>query len=257
MGAPKSSGNPRSALVAACVVGCIVGLVATASGCGDSEESKTSEEATEQPVPQSLGEVESGAEDIVDFARAAERSKVVATARELQRVAEGEASSALRKAGTPQARIASLQDRAKRLYELAPRAGFLRVSLAANQVSALMPALYARYSDPVPPQVLKLDYLDREAQLRSLARDRPAVLTAVSGLTSTWEKLRPEVIEAGGDQAAAAFARHVGAMRRLAARSDQALRREAVRGLELVDVLEGVFRDVAGEAPESSAEGGE
>ena len=218
-------------------------LVAAASGCGGSDDGKTSTKATDQPVPSSLGEVESSAEDIVDFARSEERSKVVAAGRELRQMAEGEAAAALREAGVAEARITSLRNRAKRVDELARDGAFLDISLAANQVSALMPELYSQYSDPVPPDVLKLDYLDREAQLRSLAGERGEVIEAVAGLLSTWATLRPHVIDAGGDSAAADFSRHVAAMRRLVRTSDQrGVQREAVRGLELVDVLEGVFR---------------
>ena len=106
-----------------------------------------------------------------------------------------------------------------------------------------MPGFYARYEDPVPPDVLKLDYLDREAQLRSLAGDRTSVRTAVDELSTTWTKLRPEVIDAGGDGVAGRYTRHVASMRRLAGGTDErALQKEAVTGLELVDELENQFR---------------
>jgi hypothetical protein len=229
-------------------------LVAVGSGCGDSkgnepskdseaqEEGETAEEGV-GTVPSSLGEVESGAEDIIDFAHQGERAKVVVTTRRLQRAAEGAAAADLREAGVPKERISALRDRARLLQNLAPRADLARVSLAANQISALMPEFYARYKDPVPPDVLKLDYLDREAQLRSLAGDEASVPPAVSELSSTWTSLRRRVIEAGGRRVAGRYTRHVGSMRRLARGSDhRALQKEAVSGLELVDELEHQFR---------------
>jgi hypothetical protein len=240
----------KSALLGAIAIACL-------AGCGDSNDSATSTtqtsstqttqtapKATKRPVPAVLTTVESGAEDTIDFANARNRAKVVATARKLRRVAEGNAAATLRRAGVPEDVIAALKDRAQAVDALASRAGFLRIALGANQVSALMPELYARYKDRVPPAVLKLDYVDREAQLRSRAGDDAAVAKAVDELSSTWTDLRPRVIEAGGRGAAADFSRHVRAMERLPAGSDRAsLQKEARTGLELVDVLEGVFRE--------------
>jgi hypothetical protein len=220
-------------------------LAASALGCGDSngDGSETSTQAKKQAVPASLGTVESGAEDTIDFARGRDRAAVVRTSRELREAAKGAAAADLRAAEVPQDRITALQDRARLVAALAPRADLLRVSLAANQVSALMPEFYARYADPVPPEVLKLDYLDREAQLRSLAGDQPSVRAAVLELSSTWAKLRTQVIDAGGENVAASFTRHVRAMQRLVRSSDPAaLQKEAVAGLELVDQLEDAFR---------------
>jgi hypothetical protein len=149
----------------------------------------------------------------------------------------------LRAAGVPGSRIALLIERARLVDGIARRGEALRVSLAANQVSALMPEFYARYADPVPPEVLKLDYLDREAELRSRAGDRPAVRRAVDELSSTWSGLRPRVVRLGAAGVAAGYTRHVAAMRRLVRRSSgAALRRQARTGLELVDRLEGAFR---------------
>jgi hypothetical protein len=231
----------RPLVVVVLVAASALGIVT--AGCGDSEPAKTSTRSTASPVPASLGHAESSAEDIVDFARAGNRAKVVAAARELQRTAEGPVAADLRKADVPADIISSFQVRARLVDSIADREPFLRVSLAANQVSGVMPDLYARYSDPVPPGVLQLDYLDREAQLRSLAEDQASVRDAVLKLSSTWAKLRPQVIEAGAKEAAADFTRHVGAMRRHAAGSNaRALQKEASTGLELVDDLEGVFR---------------
>ena len=228
----------------------LFGLVVIVAACGDSTEKNAATTSTNpanrtvsEPVPRSLGQVESGAEDAIDFARAGDRERVIKAARNLRRAAGGSAAADLRGAGAPQAEIALLQDRARRLERLASRGDFLQVSLLANQVSALMPPLYARFKDPVPAAVLQLDYLDREAQLRSLAGDQRTVRAAVGVLSSTWAKLRAQVIDAGGEKVAASFTRHVRVMQRLARSSDRAaLQKEAVAGLELVDQLEDAFR---------------
>ena len=219
-------------------------VAVAASGCGDSGGADhVSTENKAAAVPASLGALESGAEDTVDLAHARNRAGVVRTAHEVLRAARGRAAVDLREAAVAPAQIADLQERARLLDGIAARASFARVSLAANAISGLMPGLYARYDDPVPPDVLKLDYLDREAQLRTEAGDRAFVPGVVNGLAGTWAKLRPDVVSGGGDAVAARYDRHVRAMRRLArTTADRALRSEASVGLELVDQLESEFR---------------
>ena len=223
------------------------------AGCGGSDGngsanetpgSPTSPAVAKKEVPTPVEATESGAEDIIDFAAAKNRSKVEAAARELVDVSKGEAAEALRSAGVAQERIALLQERAQSVGDIAGNASFLQVSLAANQVSELMPEFYGRYGAPIPPEVLELDYLDREALLQSRAGEDATVRKAVNDLASTWAELRRTVIDAGGEEEARDFTSHVESMERLAQGSNpRALQKEATRGLELVDGLEGVFRN--------------
>jgi len=228
-----------------------IALALSLAGCGGSSDDRTAStsSATEHRsaerkprVPASLGRVESGAEDTIDLAQAGERARVITTSRALAKTARTRAAGDLRKAGVPEAAIADLAARARVLKSIAPRAELARVSLAANAISALMPGFYARYRDPVPPAVLLLDYLDREAELRSRAGDPAAVPGVVGRLSATWAALRPRVIGVGGRRVAARFTRHVATMRRLRRGPPGALQREAAAGLELVDALERQFR---------------
>jgi hypothetical protein len=193
------------------------------------------------PVPSSLKTLESSAEDLVDFALSRDRGAVAATAAKLTGVARGPAAASLTRSGVAQAKIARLQRTANRVARIAADGSFIRVALAANAVSGLMPDLYAHFHDRVPPAVLALDYLDREAQLRSLARERKRVGTAVQQLVSTWTRLRPKVLAAGGGESVAAFDKHVAAMKRLVRGAPSRVQGEAIRGLALVDRLEQVF----------------
>jgi hypothetical protein len=197
--------------------------------------------AASAPVPSSLKALESSAEDLVDEALAGHRAGVVTTAAELATLANGAAASSLTRAGAPSATVQRLRQRAAVVRRLAPGGAFPRVALAANAVSGLMPRFYARFRDRVPPSVLTLDYLDREAQLRSLVGERKSVAHAVLQLASTWSRLRGKVIAAGGGAQAGAYDRHVATMKRIAGGSLQRLREEAVHGLALVDELEAVF----------------
>jgi hypothetical protein len=192
-------------------------------------------------VPTSLTALESSAEDLVDAALARDRTEVVATARKLRALAAGQAAASLARAGVSRATVDRLQQRARHVDAVAAHGAFIRVALAANAVSGLMPDLYARFHDRVPPAVLALDYLDREAQLRAVVGERDHVADAVKRLGSTWRPLRPKVITAGGAREAAAYDKHVASMNRLSRGSLKKVRGEAVNGLNLVDQLEQVF----------------
>jgi hypothetical protein len=196
--------------------------------------------AARQPLPTSLTTAESNAEDIVDAAFAHQRSDVrsIAVALETGVRAQG---GALREDGVPAALVSELEQRANRLAALARGAPYVQVLLAANAVSQLMPSLYAHFAGPVPPAIQALDYLDREAQFRSLAGQPDRVRAAVKELASTWAHVRPKVVAAGGGGEAAAYDMHVAAMKRLDPAAGARVQSESKRGLELVDRLEGVF----------------
>jgi hypothetical protein len=193
------------------------------------------------PVPSSLKALESSAEDLVDVALAGNRQEVVAGASELSTLANGQALTSLSRAGVPRALIGGLKERSGVVRRLAAKGAFVRVALAANAVSGLMAQLYGHFRDRVPPSVLTLDYLDREAQLRSLMGGRNGVATVVKRLEPTWTPLRRQVIAAGGTKQAAAYDKHVAAMKRLVVGPLGRVRGEALHGLALVDELEGVF----------------
>ena len=192
------------------------------------------------PVPAALVVTESAAEDIVDLALAGDRRAAITRAGELVADTRGEVAGELRRAGVPAAMVATLQTRAALVARDARTGPLIAAALAANAVSGLMPELYAHFAGRVPPRVYRLDYLDREAQLRSLARQPQRVAAAVRALETTWAGLQRAVIAAGGAKQAAAYRAHVAALRRLAPGAS-AVQAEAVRGLALVDELEQVF----------------
>lgn len=150
-------------------------------------------------VPASLKRAETAAEDVIGYLEQGKGAKSRGEARLLSQLAHGKVATTLGKTGVSKNTIRVLQQRADRTAALSRGgASQLRVSLAANGVSQLMPSVYASYKDPVPAQVLKLDYLDREIQLRSQAGDRGSLRAAVKDLGSTWAKLRPQLVQAGG-----------------------------------------------------------
>jgi len=211
------------------------------AGCG-SEGSEGPEQAESAELgasggsaPESLAATESGAEDIIALALSHDRTGVVAGTASL-----GKAEGALARSGVSAAEVAELRRRTTRLARLAPGGSFVDVALAANSVSQLMPSMYARFQTRLRAGILRLDYLDREAQFRSLAGQPGAVAAAVKDLSRTWARLRPGVVAAGGPKEASAYQEHVARMEQLAPAAASEIQAEARRGLELVDRLERV-----------------
>jgi hypothetical protein len=196
--------------------------------------------AAKKPPPQILEATESSAEDLIDYALDNDRSRVVAGAQKLNRTA-AQAVPVLRGAGPTNAQLSVLRQRAARVASVSRSGRFITVALAANSVSELMPGLYSRFSVAIPPAVLSLDYLEREAELRARAGQKGRVPALVHRLATTWSGLRARVRARGGRKEAAAFDKHVAAMKRLAPAAGVGLQREADVGLELVDDLENVF----------------
>lgn len=191
-------------------------------------------------VPASVTRAETAAEDLIGFLEKGQVAKSRAEARLLKQLAHGRAAADLTKAGVTSGQVKEFQRRADRVAQLsaagAPR---LKVSLAANNVSQQMPAFYGRFQDPVPPSVLKLDYLERQVQLESMAGSRAGVRTNVAAIAATWTRLRPDVVAAGGAGVAKAYDTHIKALR--TAPSPTSVQKQAVHGLDVVDQIEKAF----------------
>jgi hypothetical protein len=230
--------NPSAApRLAAAVLASIVVL-----GLGGHSRALAAPEAgARPPVPASLTALESSAEDMVDVALAHDRARVVVMGGTLRSNAGAATIAALANAGASPAEIAAVRTRVAAVARLSHAGPFTSIALASNAVSGVVAGLYAHFDDRVPVAVRRLDYLDREAQLRSLAGQRAAVQPVVARLAATWKPLRSAVVQHGGRTVAAAYARHVAAMGRLARKPGGAFRSEAVNGLNIVDELETVF----------------
>ena len=211
-------------------------------GGGEGEEGEAPEATSESTIPASLRAVESGAEDTIDLILAGDREQAIEAAKSLDEAAHGEAATDLASAGIPPATIDQLRSRAADVAAIAEDGEPVTVALAANRVLALVPGFFAAYSDPVPPVVLRLDHLDFELKLEALAGDRPKAAAAATSLEKTWNGLREQVVEAGGESEAKSFSDHVDSVESLLmGGSDQELADEAQHGLDLVDELERVY----------------
>lgn len=222
----------------------LAGVAVITAGCGGDDSSKD-ERPAKSKIPQSLRVVESGAEDTTEFVLAGERAKAVQSANALNDAAQGDAADDLADADVPAAQIDELKVRAAEVKRIVARGKPIDVALAANRAFELVPDFFAAYSDRVPAQVTRLDYLDFEAKLRALAGDRGRVADAVSGLEVAWKEQRKKVRRAapGGSAARDHFDAHVRTMRDLvdADVSLERIAREAQHGLDLVDEVEAVY----------------
>ncbi len=218
-------------------------VTVVAAGCGGDD--KKDETPAKRPIPQSLRVVQSGAQDTADLVLAGERAQAVKSANALDDAAQGDAAEELEDADVPAAQIDELKARAAELKRIVARDKPIRVALAANRAFELVPDFYAVYSDRVPAQVTRLDYLDREVKLRALAGDRGRVADAVSGLEVAWKEQRKKVRRAApaGSAARDHFDAHVRDLRELvdADASLERVAREAQRGLGFVDEIEAVY----------------
>jgi hypothetical protein len=234
------AGLLAAAVVGAGVAGAVAAATASPSAAAPKVAVRQAGSTKASTVPASVKRAETAAEDVIGNLEKGLPAKSKAEAQLLQALAHGRAAADLRSSGVPALKIGVLQQRADRVAHLsAAGAPALDVSLAANHVSRMMPSLYAHYSDPVPATVLKLDYLEREIQLQARAVQPARERAAVDSLRSTWAKLRPALLQAGGAKQAAAYDAHVTAL--ATAAQPAALQQEAVKGLDLVDQIEGVF----------------
>jgi hypothetical protein len=215
--------------------------VALLGGCGGGEDTGTT--PAQRPIPQSLRTVASAAKQTTDTVLSGDRATAVTSANVLRDAAQGAAADDLADADVPATLVAELKTRAAAVSAIVARGKPVAVALAANRVFELVPDFRAVYSDPVPSQVTRLEYLDREARLQALAGDRGRVDDAVGGLDVAWKVLRKDVVRAGGSAAARPFDAHLRAIDALV-KADAGLRalgREAQHGLRLVDEIKAVY----------------
>ena len=214
-------------------------LAIPAGGCGEGG----GEESGAGAIPRSLSRAESAAEDTIDLALGGKRDAAVRSATTLDKLAHGDLEKALEGTATKE-ELGEFQARAAEVARLAPDAEPIAVALAANRAFELIARFYGRYDTEVPGAVMELDHLDFEAKLRALARELDPLRAAVDQLAKTWTEVAKRL--PSGDEATAArhqFDAHVATMAALvAAGTDfEGMAKEAERGLDLVDELEGVF----------------
>lgn len=194
-------------------------------------------------IPRSLARAESAAEDTIDLVLGGKREEAVRSATTLDKLAHGDLEKDLEGTATKE-ELGEFQSRAAELARLAPDGEPIDVALAANRAFEIIARFYGRYEGDVPGAVMQLDHLDFEAKLRAIARQLDPLRSTVDQLARTWTAVSTQL--PSGDKASAArtqFDGHVAAMGALVAAGTDfdGMAKEAERGLDLVDELEGVF----------------
>lgn len=193
-------------------------------------------------VPAGLLDVEGQAEDAYDKALAGDFAAVVIAADEIDSAWQAYRAQAVTDGATP-ADVDAMDTAISELRSVAASSTEVAiVARAANAISAPMDELFSLYDPIVPPDILALDYLGREVVLDGMEVDMAAATADVDTIDTTWAGVRPIVVEAGGDVVAMDYDASITALRAdIAAQDGPALVTEANAGLELVDVMEGVF----------------
>ena len=130
----------------------------------------------------------------------------------------------------------ALRSRATSVTGLAARSRSpLAIAQAANGVIRLIADHPDVFEDSAAPELLSLDYLEREAQLRSLAGQHLAVTAVVERAVAVWPRLRRRLIAAGANELAQQFDAHLEELSRH--QSAAGIRDATRRGRQLIALM--------------------
>ncbi len=193
-------------------------------------------------LPQTLDDMESGAEDLVDLVAAGDVPGAISKAAEIQadwKVMRPEVA----RAGASKQTIEGMDGAVDALVAPELHEDPLAMERAANEVSRYMPDLFRLYSITTPPGTLRLDYLGRSLALDAREDDMDHAGDDLDRIQRVWGDLRPEIASrAGGEKVAAGYDLNLESVRAAIAASDTTLLEEAARrSLETVDLMEGLF----------------
>lgn len=154
-------------------------------------------------VPESVRRVKAAAENVLSRLEEGGTWDAHAEAHRLHELVRDIAAADLRAAGVPRAQLAAFETRASSVADLAARGVGEATAQVANQLLRVIAELYASLGDPVCGELLMLEHLEREIELRSRAGHAKAVDRAVEELRAAWRPMRERIIAVGaGDLAA-------------------------------------------------------
>lgn len=111
--------------------------------------------------------------------------------------------------------------------------------LESNQVTLTVAEMSAGYSNPVPVDVTKLDYLGRELEIWAASGNQQKLDQTSAQIQSTWQSVRPQVVANGGTAEAQKFDAIVQQVKQAQSPSQHGDLAKPV--LDQVDYLEKVF----------------
>lgn len=204
-------------------------------------DGKTNDGGPDRSVPPSLQSIEADSEDIIDVVPSGDWVSVEADVSSIS----GAWTEYLPRAagdGAPRPLTDSLAAGLEHLQASASVQDVAGTMQAANDVSAAVIELFELYHPVVPPDIGRLDVLGRQVVLDAAANDLSAARETLVSQDEVWARVKLIALRQGGTKAAANFDDCLAAQHRALEGADvAALSNEASRGLEVVDVLEGVF----------------
>lgn len=133
------------------------------------------------------------------------------------------------------AHVRALHARVSSVADLAARGAWEATAQVANQVLRVVGEVYASCGDPIGARLIKLEYLEREIDLRCQAGQFRAVDAAVEELRATWDALRQRTGASGGDTVAIEYDLHIGVLER--SHTPAAVSTQVPTGLRLVAAM--------------------
>ena len=192
-------------------------------------------------VPNSLQTIEAAAEDIIDYAPSGGWDQIgndVADIADAWKSYQPQAG----KDGASQEIQEAMMTAIEKLQTASEVKDAAATMQGSNDVSAAVVEMFALYNPNIPADIGRLDVLERQLILDVAAHDYSAAKISLAQTKSTWEKVKPTVLEHNGRDVAEEFETSLAAQEAgLNAKDDEVLTNDARNGLEIVDALEQLY----------------
>ena len=204
---------------------------------------KTTAQPAKTPgtVPNSLEIIEAAAEDIIDYAPSGgwdQIGKDVADIADAWKSYQPQAG----KDGASQEIQEAMMTAIEKLQTASEVKDAAATMQGSNDVSAAVVEMFALYNPNIPADIGRLDVLERQLILDVAAHDYSAAEISLAQTKSTWEKVKPTVLEHNGRDVAEEFEASLAAQEAgLNVKDDEVLTIDARNGLEIVDALEQLY----------------
>jgi hypothetical protein len=198
----------------------------------DPERPASAEKAAKGSVPKPLANTGEYSENVYDAAKTGDWKTAD------QKVGALRDSASQLTAGSSQERSALRSDITS-LEEAVSQRDARASQLQSNQVTLTVAEMSAGYSNPVPVDVTKLDYLGRDLEIWAASGDQQKLDQTSAQIQSTWQSVRPQVVANGGTAEAQNFDATVQQVQQ--AQSPDQYGSLAKPVLDQVDYLEKVF----------------
>lgn len=198
----------------------------------DPERPASAEKATKDSVPKPLANAGEYGENVYDAAKVGDWKTAD------QKVVSLRDSASQLTAGSSQERSA-LRSEITSLEKAVSQRDARAAQLESNQVTLTVAEMSAGYSNPVPVDVTKLDYLGRELEIWAASGNQKKLDQTSAQIQSTWQSVRAQVVANGGTAEAQKFDAIVQQVKQAQSPSQHGDLAKPV--LDQVDYLEKVF----------------